>query len=370
MSLSFRSVAYGLLACLVGAGLIVLIGQPFFVSTDLRSNLWAPAYLLVHGQNPYDTTVLMAEHRWLNPVWFPMIIGLLFPLGWLTVYQATNLWLLLSLAVIVTMLWWAAFPRRPSLPWFALCLLAILLFPPTIGHLRLGQLSLLIGGLFWFAARQIDRRWPLAALVTAVALSKPQLGVLAVSGLLWWVYRRTGWKASARLLGGIGLICLLLTVPLFCADAGWPARFVQGLRGNPPWRHPSLFYLLRIHWGGWGVMLWGCAALSGLVANLWLWTRLPAERAMLWSLAWTPLLTPYVWSWDFVLLIPLILWLFFHSRRARWFIGGGYLACWVLLLRLNPNMGSDKTWWVPWLLFVFICIGFMVDKKLWTDQLA
>jgi len=357
---------YFILFLLATAGLIALIVHPFWISTDLRSNLWAPTYLLVRGQNPYNTTVLMTQQRWLNPVWFPMIIGLLFPLGWLTVYQATNLWLLLNLAILVTMLWWAAYPSRPPLFWFALLMLSILLFPPTVGHLRLGQLSLPITWLWWMAALELDHSL-LAAGAIAVALSKPQLGILVLPGMLWASYRRQGFKRLAYLTVFTIVIVLTLTIPLFLADSNWPAFFLRGLCQNPSWQHPSLLYVLRQTWGGWGTAAWIGVTLIGLMVNFWLWTKRPPEQAVLWSLALTPLISPYIWSWDFVLLIPLAAHLIFHSPPARWGIGAGYVLCWALMLYMDVNMGSHKTWWIPWILFAFFCMSYVVGKNKWTN---
>ena len=113
--LSQKTLKLGILLA-AGVGAIWYLSTLQLIGGDLYNNLWGPARLLVHGQSPYDTGALLQPPgvSWLPAVWLPMATGLLFPLGWLTVYQASQLWLIGSVSALIINAWMAPLIASPK----------------------------------------------------------------------------------------------------------------------------------------------------------------------------------------------------------------------------------------------------------------
>ena len=291
----------------------------------------------------------------------------LFSLGWLPLPQAAMVWQLGSVAVMVAVVWLVAEQKRPLLLPFMLGLLAMALYPRMLAHLQLGQFSLLAILLYLLSVKLLARRlfW-LVGLPVALALAKPQLGILAVMGLVIMAYRQAKGRGVGLLAASIGGWSILLTLPLFLLYPGWLPDFIISLQQNPSWVQPSLFSLLPA-WLGWpGWVIWGILFGVAVVVNGWLWWRRPGLVAMLGSLALTPLVSPYIWSWDFVLLLPLFVWALFRVRRleAHGLLWVGYLLNWGLMLWVVLHTdGSDHYfWWGSWLLVTIMAISFWLDN--------
>jgi hypothetical protein len=109
-------------------------------------------------------------------------------------------------------------------------------------------------------------------------------------------------------------------------------------------------------------ILFGAATLF----NGRLWWQKPGLEALWWSLALTPLVSPFIWSWDFVLLLPLFVWCLFHlrSRVAQVILGAGYLVNWYLMMRvILTTDGSDHYfWWGSWFLMLVMIAGIMTER--------
>lgn len=348
----------------ITAGIIWLVANSRIDGWDFRNNLWAPSYLLLQGESPYDISSLYERG---NPVWLPMAIGSFFPLGILPLPQAAMVWRLSSIGVMVGLVWLVAEEKRPSIFIFAIGVLAIALYPRTIAHIQLGQFSLLATFLYLLAVvlMQRHRSW-LAALLVAVALAKPQLGLLAAMGLVIMAYHQQKLWGATWFVLAVGMWCGVLTLPLFLLYPNWVPDFITALQQNPVWVQPSLFSLLPA-WLGWpGWVIWGILFGGVAVVNGWLWWRRPGLVAMLGSLALTPLVSPYIWSWDFVLLLPLFVWALFRVRRleAHGLLWVGYLLNWGLMLWVVLHTdGSDHYfWWGSWLLAGVIMVALAWQK--------
>lgn len=138
----------GLLLAWIGAGIFVATQD--FVSWDLRNNIWSPLHLLVQGRSPFDLKQLYQHNE--NAIWFPMSVGAFFPLGYMTAAQASSLWFLLSAGAYAAFIPLARPASRPKPLWLAFLLLAILIFPPFVSHMLLGQYSILAALLMLLAA--------------------------------------------------------------------------------------------------------------------------------------------------------------------------------------------------------------------------
>jgi hypothetical protein len=96
--------------------------------------------------------------------------------------------------------------------------------------------------------------------------------------------------------------------------------------------------------------------------------RLPQKQALYWNLAITTVVSPYIWSWDFVLIFPLLI-TTFVNHESRWrkvFIGGGYLVCLILsiALKLAGKVSDENTWWIPWFLLITISASFIKTNSI------
>jgi hypothetical protein len=100
--------------------------------------------------------------------------------------------------------------------------------------------------------------------------------------------------------------------------------------------------------------------------NLFLWARLPKREAAAWSLALTTLITPYVWSWDFVLLIPLLVIYLFRKLPgyAKILLYFAIMSCWGVFafLKFYGYTSDELYWWVPWYLVGLILL---VSSLVW-----
>jgi hypothetical protein len=324
---------------------------------DFYNELWAPASLLVHGRSPYDTASLETP---LPAVWLPMAIGTFAPLGWLSEATATHFWFFLNVSAVAAIVYLALRDSPISYGVAPAALLAYF-FPPTLNHFLLGQFSIPAALCMMLAARFMNQRrqWP-AAFLLAVGLSKPQLGILAALGLGYFVLRNSGVRAAAGFGLKVMTAALTLSLPVLLVGPGWLQDFVDGWQRNPPWQQPSSLHWLQVAVSTWGVLIWVALAVGGLLICFSLWRRLASEPAMYWTLGLTALLSPYVWSWDFVLLLPLWLW---TLARVHWkrqvFLVVAYLLAWagMAYIQLTAAGGNQLLWWVPvWFLGTILLV--------------
>jgi hypothetical protein len=336
-----------------------------FTSWDFRNNLWGPAYLLVNGQSPYRVDTLFELGI---AVWMPAAIGLFFPLGWLPYQQAVNLWFVLNILWFLLLIWICAETHRPPALLLAMVLLLNFLFPPLVTHIWLGQISILIGLVFLIAAyREEESPVLLTAFLLAVGLSKPQLAILVLPGFLAYTWKNRGLRRAVQLLLGLAAWVVVLTMPLFLAFPDWLPDFLWAMRQNPSWAQPSSLYLLRTTLPGYGTILWFLLLLLVLAFNHRLWTVLPVRDAVLWSLALTLLVTPYVWTWDFVFILPLFMAALFRerSRASLLVLLGGYMSCEVVVsvMRVRGDVAEPRLWWVPGFLMGVLVAGQWVESR-------
>ena len=353
-----KGVAIAILAvvtCLAAAAFWQLAGG----RKDFYNNLWAPAHLLTQDSDPYDTASLGTE---LAPLWLPPAVGTFAPLGLLAETGAARVWFLLSLAALGSIVF-LSLARSASI--FALLLLSLMafFFPPVVNHLALGQFSILSALCCLLAALFTERKqpWP-AAFLLALALAKPQLAFLAAAGLGFHHLQGEGIPGGLRFVLRLGAAALILSLPVLLGPSTWIQSLLANLRTNPAWTHPSLFTFLRLQAGVWAYPLWGLVLGAALWGCWSLWRVLPPAQAMPWTLGLTLLVSPYLWSWDFVLLLPL--WCGVFSRlewKRQSFLTLAYLAGWagMAAIQLSADDNNIRFWWVPlW----FMAALFIVPK--------
>jgi hypothetical protein len=359
---------------IVAIGLLVITYR--HEAWDFRNNLWGPARLLLQGQKPWDLAALSAlSETWGLPfyrsIWFPTSIGVGLPLGLLPLPNATNVWLLLSVAatILSVVLVYGARDLRQTPPALLATGLAVTIFLPLYAHLLLGQVSLLVLASLvagWMLLEHDRPGW--AGIVLSFAWAKPQLVLLIWPALAWLAWKRgqfrpvfLGWLAGS----------LLQTLPLWILDPTWPAGYVEALRTNQDWRQPNLHSLV-VNFSGSIVLAWVLLLVALGLAAVWLarfWKRTSSVVALAWTLGLTPFLSPYSWSWDQVLLLPLLPVILRTGRRGIhrviWWIV--YLICMMVYAALRLPTSSDV--WFAWFPLVFLLISAYLSPPTATNEI-
>jgi hypothetical protein len=340
---------------------------------DFRNNLWSPAYLLVNNQSPYDIRPLYPHDPLaLNPVWMPTAIGLFFPLGWLPLWLATGVWLAFNTALLLLIIYLSQNFENTGyrLAKFVLCLAGLTAFLPVFGQLKLGQYTLFTIFVFLVAAIFVNKEdyW-LAGALCAVAMAKPQLAILVLPGLAIACYRAKKLQGVIFFAVGFAFAGALCTIPFWFFYPQWLTDFMSALRNNPRWLQPSLFSYFAVTENAVTFGLWLFYALGVFLFNLWLWYKKPLDTALRWSLALTALVTPYIWSWDYTLLIPLLVYTAFSLKKWQaWLVlGSGYfLGAAYMYYTFFFVTGADHVyWWTPF----FLCAVAFVSQRLNRNSL-
>lgn len=343
---------FHLYATVVILGLFVLVMSSVFWNIlpprkDLYNELWGPASLLVDGKSPYDTSSLNPE---LPAAWLPMSIGFFFPIGWMSEESAPLFWLTLNLVEIGALVFIA---QRKYDPAHLSILTAILAFtfPPVIHHLLLGQFAITMTLCVVLAILLIVRgdHWA-GAFLLALGLSKPHLMTVTMLGLSVLYFQSGGTRSMLKFWGRVLTAAFVLCIPLFIGYPNWIPDAVASMTSNPPWTYPTLLETFVGHLGNFGYLPWGLIVVGTIFAALNLWKRYEPSIAAFWSLGLALLTTPYLGSWDFVVLLPLIVFTFMQSngfRKAALFfllaLSWGAMA----YQQVQENFHNYFFWWVP-----------------------
>jgi len=358
------------LAALV-LGLLVwfIPSQIFPISWDFRNNLWGPAYLLVHQMSPYHIQDLFEIS---NAIWMPMMVGLFAPIGFLPLQWASNGWLILNLAALSLLVIILARPAQKTMIGIPLVIVALAIFPATITHFVLGQVSLVIGLILLLLINYRSTLPPVViGLLITLSFTKPQLVVLFLPAYLIIYTREQGLAKLFRVLICIAIWMVLLCLPLFILYPGWIADFLTNLSGNNVWLYPSVFsYLISSpEMSGMAFAISGVLLAIGIGIAAYLSARLKGSRALLWVMAITPIFSPVVWSWDFVLLYPLLIWMVFETKEriSSMVLYTGYGVCTIIfyLMRINRLNNDQYTIWVPlFLLVIMLTSNYLRNKRM------
>lgn len=333
---------------------------------DFYNNLWGPAYLLTQGKSPYDTASL-------NPVlpalWFPMAIGFFSPLGWLSENAAIKTWFIFNVIEICAVVYFVQGNKLSLYNTLAMALLCFF-FPFVLNHYNLGQFSITVTLCLILSTYFAENQWDwLAACFLALALSKPQLGIMAVFGLSVFYFQHSGLKGVFSFGLQTFVMTLVMSLPLFISHPAWIPDWLRNMQANPAWLHPSLFSILRQSIGIWGTFIWAAMLIFALVVSYQLWVKLPPHAAVLWSLGITTIITPYVWSWDFVLLLPILIYTFAQvdwKRKTLLLIL--YAIAWygIALVQLQEGSQNQYFWWVP--LYFMGAVALVTDWKVKNEE--
>ncbi len=356
------SVAILVAGTLIAAFLVWFVPSKILpISWDFRNGLWGPAYLLLHRQSPYNIHVLFAAS---NCFWMPVIIGFFLPIGFLPLQWASNIWLLLNLGALYLTVAVLAETSGKSIAWIVLATLALVIFPSSLEVLRQGQVSLIVCAVLVVLSKHRKQLSPvISGGLLAISLTKPQLVILFLPAYLVVCLREQGSRKVLRvgiwMLGWIALLCL----PLFLLYPNWIPGLRQNLAINLPWFYPSLYSYLEdsslLH--SVAVPMAGVYLAIGMGLVLLAAMRLDGFEALLWTAAVTPAFSPVIWSWDFVLVYPLLVFMVLKHATANgsYIIYWGYGSCALafILMRILGIVLDQYTFWVPLFLNAVILLG-------------
>lgn len=288
--------------------------------------IWLAGHLIWTGGNPYSPIDWINGHLAAGSTWIPEagflyplpLAYLLAPFGLLSAHAGYIAWAFLSTlacaAAVIIMV--NAWPETRLKVFSLLLLIAVFLFAPaleTIGKGTIGAVLLLVA----VCAIELFRRAkPFAAgLVFSILLLKPQLGVPILAGIGVWLAARRDWRALAGMATGAGLLFLSASA----RDIHWLTEFIQVSRqklGETFGTQPTLFSAAALVCAnGQACTLW-LGALFSLALTLpiayVLWRKaneLSALQAYNLVAPLGLLITPYLWSYDHVLLVASFVWL-------------------------------------------------------------
>lgn len=236
----------------------------------------------------------------------PTFLLLILPLALLPYVAALVLWLLLPILALWGVLRWL-FEKTTTAS-------LLLLFPGIPLCLTSGQNGAITATLIGGALATLDRAPGLAGIFVGLLTYKPHLAVLFFPALVFGRYWRT--LAAAAVTAGLMIVLSLIVFGpgvwlAFLADVDGLARMIEG--GAIPWaRLPTVYAAARIL--GFDVptaqLIQAAVAAVAIVVVCVIWHRraAPAWRGSALVLA-LPLVTPYAFDHDLVVLVLPLAWL-------------------------------------------------------------
>ncbi len=278
---------------------------------------WTPAH-------PYSSADWVGGHHQNGATWipnqifpYPLPLSLLTaPLGLLPIASAYLLWDFLAQALMALCIFWLVFhywQEQNQRRFVIVVLLAALLN----GNIFLGLMTGTVAALFLLFLTlslyflETNRPWAAGIALAMLALKPPLLTVVFLLGF-WFLLRRQG-----RVLGGVALGGGLLLAVGWLQDPQWVQKFLgagQNLLSLRIGNQPTLLSYTRLFCAGEMTCAWGlyaalALALSALYAAL-VWQKRESLTPLTVFSAALPLgvlLPPYLWSYDYaILLIPIV----------------------------------------------------------------
>jgi hypothetical protein len=368
--------------------LILVVSVPFFYSAAIANEqsvdyvnngfftFWLSGHMAWTGGHPYSSVDWVAGHHANGAVWipnqifpYPLPLALITaPLGLLPIQQAYIVWGVLSqILVAVTILFLSTFWKGLNRRFFAVFILIAVIFNSNI-HLML--LTGTIGSLFLIflaAALYFKRKnWdvPAGMALALLALKPPLLTIVVLIGL--WLLLRRNWQMIAGIVfGGLALLGIGMA-----QDLNWVAKFrgaSENLFNMRVGNQPTIISYTRLACnGGLTCALWLYILIALILVGLYAWlvwkkrdtlTPLAVFSA---AIALGVLLPPYIWSYDYVLLVIPLCYICFEllGRKSGYFYALLFLvvldvlSIWMaFLFSTNPESSAltiQRDMWGIW----------------------
>ena len=314
----------------IGVIILIMVGVAMYIPNSLPVNsdfnaIYFTDLAIVHGIHIYDIPKMEAlalktsgapretffMPRFPYPPWYALST---FYLGLLPIHVAVTLWFELNLIMLFLSIWLLTdgWPGRLRLIAFPLGLF----FLPVLGVLSVGQYDfpVLLGiSLLFYALRK--QNISLTVLGTILLTFKPHVGALILLFVLIYLIRSRGnfGRSAVRLLTIVGALLFILG---FIADSKWPLSYPMMLlnyQGEGNVFSCSECVSVPVYLSRWlfdgslsQAMMIALVVLVAILAIVWAQRTvlLKSHELLLAAAALiTLLVSPYLYNYDFVLLL-------------------------------------------------------------------
>ena len=322
---------------------------------------WLSGRLQIIGAHPYATTEWVNAHHANGATWipnkifpYPLPLALLTtPLGLLPIGEAYILWVVLAQSLIAACILWmgSRSPTRNQQIYAGI----ILIFTVLNGNIYLGLMTGTFAALFLIFLTSslffMEKNRPfLAGIMLAGLALKPPFLVITALIALWLLFQRN-WKALAGIVvGGLGLLFIGLIM-----DPQWVNKFLgagENLFNLRLGNQPTIISYTRLLCSGEMLCSYTTYGLIALIlAGVFAWltwknhARLSPHMAFSAAIALGVLLPPYIWSYDYTLLmIPICFICFELIKRKTNFL---YSTLFLIMLDVLSITGLVLFWMNP-----------------------
>jgi Glycosyltransferase family 87 len=368
--------------------ILIIIGGLFLsrFSRQIRTNdfieYWSAGKLILQGGNPYSQSemkqiqmtepitiappIMMFNPPWTLPVVIPFALPAR-PLGQI-------LWLIAQIGAVMISanLLWQLYGGRPEQRWIGL--LATFIFASTILVLEIGQITpfILLGITGFIYCVERDKNDLAAGAFLALVAIKPQIAIIFMTAVLCWVIQQRRYK----IILGAGLAVALLLVFTMILNPHIIQQYILSLKANQivDSATPTIGSYLRLFWVG--VSSFWIQFLPSGLGVLWLIYYYFTRRESWNWLSELPIIllvslitSPYVWTYDQVILLPAILLVFIWiAREGKHRSALILIALFVLINVLNFTLHLKLSefwfiWVAPALLGWFLLARWQISAK-------
>lgn len=375
---------------------IIALGVPYSADSSFFT-FWLAGKMNWTGQHPYNSADWVGAHQPNGVTWipnqifpYPLPLALLMaPLGLFPMPQSFVLWGVVSQGLIAISIFVLAtlWDGRNKQVFAVLILVACVLNSDFYVLLKTGSITALFL-LFLVIALYLQHKgqnFPAGMALALLALKPSFLVIAALIG--FWLLLRRNWK----MIGGGVVGGLLLFVIGLIQDVNWVSKFrgaSENLFSLRVGSQPTIVSYTRLACGGemtCAIALYAVIALLLVGLYAWLIWKNRATLAPLSvfsaAIALGVLLPPYIWSYDYVLLvIPICTICFEGIRRTRKFILPTLFLVlldvlsfmMIVLYSLNPESTAltiHGYMWSIWVgVLVLVTAWWMVFRKKNTEK--
>ena len=348
----------------------------FLIGTGDFRPYWSASYLLAHGQDFSDISLMDHMERTLTGwdqsftmmAWFaPTGMVVLLPFTFLPFEKAAFFWLLTNILVLssTAFLLWSDVKRKIWIP-----ILAVFAFPMTLLSLYVGQVNtLVLFGLALFISLKKPEHQYLRGIGLALTTIKPHLVILTLPLIILDSIYNKQWKILIGFFGSL-LVC---SVILFAIYPSWPIGFWNLVSsGMSTFREtPTISGLIAYTIGqDWGKWLW----IPGIALLFIIWwiqkEKWNTQIIIYLSIPLSLLLSPIGWGYDQILLLIPILSLMNQMDKVENYgktliTKGIFLFSIFGIVFVMRIFSPNEVWffWVPFVIFGFLLFKFSIDLK-------
>lgn len=359
-----------LLLCLYNIVLWYILSLPGFENIGASSGdllpFWIAGKVALQGGNPYDLTSLVAEIRQIipsintllpvyNPPW---AFTILIPLSLIPFSLLPKIWFILSFNIILIsfLLSWQYFSKSvKELPIFPskLAVITVAIFFPIYQTLALGQLVpiILLCLVTTLGILSSESKSTLSDIIAGILLVvttiKPHLLTLTYLYLILILLNSKNYRFLSAFMLTFILSCIIPSI----LNSNIYHFFLQSNPIPMQWKNPTIGVWLLLIFGQEHIWLRFLPLVVG-VLSLILWFVLTKQKYLSKNILYITLpvslmISPYLWTYDFILLLPFMVFLLAENTIAEnnhkksycsFIIPGGLIICNILLWIMPPEM--------------------------------